>query len=115
MIEYDHDTVNQHCVCQSDKLLTKVIIEKEAGGYIFFVIKYEKGQVPHQVPFHGQTGSAGQLSFRHVRCAAYTGKAHSCLVGHDRAADSGGVYRKGSGHLGQCGGAIFAGGWAETR
>jgi len=49
MIEYDHDTVNQHCVCQSDKLLTKVFIEKDTGGYIFFVIRYEKGQVPHEL------------------------------------------------------------------
>jgi len=49
MIKYEHDTVNQYCVCLSDKLLSKVFIEKEIGGYSFFVIKYEKGSVPKEL------------------------------------------------------------------
>lgn len=46
MIEYDHDTANQSCVCKSDKMLAEIYIEKEAGGYKFFVFRFEKGLVP---------------------------------------------------------------------
>jgi hypothetical protein len=60
MIEYDHDTANQHCVCKSDKLLTTVHIEKEVGGYRFFYIRYEKGQVPNQLSGRYTTISAAQ-------------------------------------------------------
>ena len=49
MIEYDHDTANQHCVCKSDKLLTDVLIEKEIGGFKFFKIRFEKGQTPSEL------------------------------------------------------------------
>lgn len=46
MVEFIHDTQNQRCVCKSDKLTTSIIIEKELGGYSFFIIKFEKGVVP---------------------------------------------------------------------
>lgn len=49
MIEYDHDTVNQYCVCKSDKLLTEVYIEKEVGGFKFFTIRFGKGTLPKEL------------------------------------------------------------------
>lgn len=60
MIEYDHDTANQHCVCKSDKLLTDVHIEKEVGGYRFFLIRYEKGKTPKELSGRYTTISAAQ-------------------------------------------------------
>ena len=60
MIEYDHDTANQHCVCKSDKLLTTVHIEKELGGYKFFLIRYEKGQLPKELSGRYTTIAAAQ-------------------------------------------------------
>lgn len=60
MIEYDHDTANQYCVCKSDKLLTDVFIEKEVGGYRFFLIRYEKGKTPRELSGRYTTISAAQ-------------------------------------------------------
>jgi len=49
MIEYEHSTENQYCVCTSDKLVSKIYIEKEAGGFKFFVIRYENGTLPNKL------------------------------------------------------------------
>jgi len=49
MIEYEHDTENQYCLCKSDKLLAEVYIEKEVGGYRFFTIRYQRGPVPKEL------------------------------------------------------------------
>ena len=49
MVEFFHDTENQRCECKTDKLTTKVHIEKELGGYRFFVIRFEKGNVPAEL------------------------------------------------------------------
>lgn len=49
MLEFTHDTENQRCVCKTDKLTTNIIIEKEVGGYRFFVIKFEKGPIPQEL------------------------------------------------------------------
>ncbi len=60
MIKYDHDTANQYCVCKSDKLLTDVIIEKEAGGYRFFTLRYTKGKTPQELSGRYSTISSAQ-------------------------------------------------------
>lgn len=49
MVEFFHDTDNQRCECKTDKLTTTVHIEKELGGYRFFVIRFEKGTVPAEL------------------------------------------------------------------
>lgn len=49
MIEYELNTENRSCVCTSEKLKTKVFIEKSVGGNIFFHIRYEKGKVPEKL------------------------------------------------------------------
>lgn len=49
MIEYEHDTVNQVCVCRTDKMLTEIYIEKCKGGNILFEFRFEKGNVPHDL------------------------------------------------------------------
>lgn len=49
MVEFTHDTENQRCECKSDKLTTTIHIEKELGGYRFFVIRFEKGNVPAEI------------------------------------------------------------------
>jgi len=49
MIEFIHDTENQRCVCKTKKLTTDIIIEKETGGYRFFVIKFQVGSVPQEL------------------------------------------------------------------
>ena len=36
MIDIETDTVNQHCVIKSDKMLSEIYVEKENSGYIFF-------------------------------------------------------------------------------
>ena len=46
MIEIDIDTVNQHCVIKSDKMLSEIYVSKEESGYSFFKVKFEKGSVP---------------------------------------------------------------------
>lgn len=49
MVEFFHDTDNQRCECKTDKLTTTIHIEKELGGYRFFVIRFEKGNVPAEL------------------------------------------------------------------
>ena len=49
MIEYEHDTVNQVCVCRTDKMITEIYIEKCKGGNILFEFRFEKGNVPHDL------------------------------------------------------------------
>lgn len=49
MLEFIDDTANQRCVCKSDKMATNLIIEKELGGFIFFIVKVEVGTVPNQL------------------------------------------------------------------
>jgi|TARA_R110000803_G_scaffold28049_2_gene65221 hypothetical protein len=49
MIEFIEETVNQRCVCKSNKMQSNIIIEKELGGFIFFVVKVEKGVVPQEL------------------------------------------------------------------
>lgn len=49
MVEFFHDTDNQRCECKTDKLTTTIHIEKELGGYRFFVIRFEKGSVPAEL------------------------------------------------------------------
>jgi len=49
MIDIETDTVNQHCVIKSDKMMSEIYVEKENSGYIFFIIKFEKGKVPQEL------------------------------------------------------------------
>lgn len=49
MVEFIHDTENQRCVCRTDKLTTDIHIEKEIGGYRFFVVRFEKGPIPKEL------------------------------------------------------------------
>jgi hypothetical protein len=49
MVEFIHDTENQRCVCRTDKLTTDVTIEKELGGFRFFIIKFAAGPVPKEL------------------------------------------------------------------
>lgn len=49
MVEFHEDTVNQRCVCKSDKLVSNIIIEKSQDGFIFFEIKFEKGLIPAEL------------------------------------------------------------------
>ena len=49
MIEFIEETVNQRCVCKSNKMQSNIIIEKELGGFIFFIVKVEKGVVPQEL------------------------------------------------------------------
>jgi|TARA_R110000803_G_scaffold41076_6_gene88474 aminoglycoside phosphotransferase (APT) family kinase protein len=49
MTEFIEETVNQRCVCKSNKMQSNIIIEKELGGFIFFVVKVEKGSVPKEL------------------------------------------------------------------
>ncbi len=65
MIEYDHDTENQRCVCKSDKMLTEVYIEKEEGPFRFFIFRFEKGQVPHKLAGRYSSIPAAQRDLEH--------------------------------------------------
>lgn len=49
MLEFIEDTVNQRCVCKSDKLVTEVLIEKAKDGFIFFEINFSQGVKPHEL------------------------------------------------------------------
>tara|TARA_R100001460_G_scaffold4206_2_gene12131 strand:+ start:8065 stop:8397 length:333 start_codon:yes stop_codon:yes gene_type:complete len=49
MVEFIEDTVNQRCVCKTDKLVTDIIIQKSNDGFIFFEIKFEKGNLPEDL------------------------------------------------------------------
>lgn len=49
MTEFIEETVNQRCVCKSNKMQSNIIIEKELGGFIFFIVKVEKGVVPQEL------------------------------------------------------------------
>jgi hypothetical protein len=49
MIDIETDTVNQRCVIKSDKMMSEIYVEKENSGYIFFIIKFEKGKVPQEL------------------------------------------------------------------
>lgn len=49
MVEFIHDTENQRCECKSNKNTESIFIEKERGGYMFFVIRVPKGSVPAQL------------------------------------------------------------------
>jgi len=49
MVEFIEDTVNQRCVCKTDKLATDIIIQKTNDGFIFFEIKFEKGILPEEL------------------------------------------------------------------
>lgn len=46
MLEFIEDTVNQRCVCKSDKFVENIIIKKARDGFIFFEIAFENGQTP---------------------------------------------------------------------
>ena len=49
MVEFIEDTVNQRCVCKTDKLATDIIIEKANDGFIFFEIASSKGKVAYEL------------------------------------------------------------------
>ncbi len=49
MVKFEEDTVNQRCVCKSDKLVSNILIEKSQDGFIFFEVKFEKGVVPAEL------------------------------------------------------------------
>ena len=49
MVEFIEDTVNQRCVCKSDKLVSDIIIQKSQDGFIFFEVKFEKGLIPTEL------------------------------------------------------------------
>jgi len=49
MLEFVEDTVNQTCVCKSDKYVSEIYIKKSVGGNIFFEITLEKGVTPQEL------------------------------------------------------------------
>ncbi len=49
MVDFFHDTENQRCVCKTDKLKSEITIEKELGGYRFFIITVNVGSVPNEL------------------------------------------------------------------
>jgi hypothetical protein len=49
MVDFFHDTENQRCVCKTDKLKSEITIEKELGGYRFFIITFSSGKVPAEL------------------------------------------------------------------
>lgn len=49
MLEFVEDTVNQSCVCKSDKYMSEIYIKKSVGGNIFFEITLEKGATPQEL------------------------------------------------------------------
>ena len=49
MLEFIEDTVNQRCICKSDKLVTEVVIEKSKDGFIFFEINFSQGIKPNEL------------------------------------------------------------------
>lgn len=49
MVHFEEDTVNQRCVCKSDKLVTDVVIEKSNDGFIFFEVKFGQGITPAEL------------------------------------------------------------------
>lgn len=49
MIDYQEFPEKQMCICTTDKLKTKVIIQKSVGGNIFFEFKFEKGSLPKEL------------------------------------------------------------------
>lgn len=49
MVKFEEDTVNQRCVCKSDKLVSNILIEKSQDGFIFFEVKFEKGLIPAEL------------------------------------------------------------------
>lgn len=49
MVEFIEDTVNQTCICRSDKLVTDILIEKANDGFVFFEFRVTKGSVPKEL------------------------------------------------------------------
>lgn len=49
MIEYEEYSEKQLCICNTEKLKTKVFIEKEPGGNIFFKFRFEVGVLPSEL------------------------------------------------------------------
>jgi len=49
MIEFIEDTVNQRCVCKSDKFVESIIIRKARDGFVFFEVSFENGSVPNSL------------------------------------------------------------------
>jgi hypothetical protein len=49
MLEFIEDTVNQRCVCKSDKFLESIVIKKARDGFIFFEVAFENGAVPNDL------------------------------------------------------------------
>lgn len=49
MVEYEEYPEKQVCICTTEKLKTKVIIQKSVGGNIFFEFKFEKGKIPQEL------------------------------------------------------------------
>ncbi len=49
MVEFVEDTVNQTCICKSDKLVTDILIEKSNDGFVFFEFRVTKGSVPKEL------------------------------------------------------------------
>ena len=49
MVEYQEYRDKQMCVCTTEKLKTKVIIQKAKGGNIFFEFFFEKGSLPKEL------------------------------------------------------------------
>ena len=58
------------------------------------------------ISLHRQERPARQLSVRHVRRAARAGRAHPCVVGHDRQADGRRLYAQRHRHVGDRDGAL---------
>lgn len=49
MLEFIEDAPNQSCICKSDKMSSDILIKKSLGGYCFFHIEFEKGNVPNEL------------------------------------------------------------------
>jgi len=49
MVEFEENYREQTCACTLDRQSSKLLIEKEPGGHIFFRVKTEKGILPQQL------------------------------------------------------------------
>lgn len=48
-VKFEEDLANLTCVMESDKMSVKAKVDKAPGGYGFFRILFEKGQVPQEL------------------------------------------------------------------
>ena len=65
MIDIETDTVNQHCVIKSDKMVSAIYVSKEESGYSFFRVSFEKGTVPKELSGRYSSLQKGKEAVEH--------------------------------------------------